>query len=136
MTTDKLYSKKVLLGKAVYAVLLPVLTEFIAMLFDVQNALIYIFIAVFFLGLAYAVPFMLTLKALQREKTDTVRMFVWSDFAYLLFPIIISTVISDSVFTVFNGDTKGLGFFSIVVIGVTVIITLVFWCLYLLFNRK
>jgi hypothetical protein len=70
MTTDKLYSSKCLIIKAVYVVLLPLLTELAGMLIDADNALLFLFFSMFFLGLLYTVPYLLTIQGIRREETD------------------------------------------------------------------
>jgi hypothetical protein len=138
MTTNKLYSGKFLIIKAVFAVLLPALTELAGVLFDAENALVFLFFSMFFMGLFYAVPFMLTLLGIRREESDKkeVRRFILYDFAIMLFPVIISTVVTESVFAIFNSDAHGLGFFSVLSIVILTLITLAFWLTYIVFRKK
>lgn len=141
MTINKLYSKKNLIIKTIFVISLPLLTQLMAMLFDSQNAIVFLFVTMFFLGLFYAVPFMLTFKALRSDVLDikageSLKKIIFIDFFYLLFPTIISTVIFDVLFLMLDNDSKGQGIFSILVISIVCLITLVFWLLYFLFRKK
>jgi len=138
MTTDKLYSGKFLIYKAVYAVLLPVLAELAGMLFDAENGLVLLFYVMFFMGLLYAAPFMLALQGIRREQADKkdIRRFMLCDGAFLLLPAIVSSVVSEAVFALFGGDARGLGFFSVLAICIFTLITLVFFFAYIVFKKK
>ncbi|HBR30547.1 MAG: hypothetical protein PHD46_04420 [Eubacteriales bacterium] len=141
MTINKLYSKKILLYKLVYAVCLPFLTELIAMLFDYENPVIYLFSAMFMLGLLYTAPFALTLRALRRapinkKAGESLRKIIFNDLVYVLIPIILSTILCDVVFLIIYPETKYQGVFSALVISIVVLITLSFWLLYRLFMKK
>lgn len=138
MTTNKLYSGKYLIIKVIYAVLLPFLTELAGMLFDAENALVFLFFSMFFMGLFYAVPFLMTLQGIRREEADKkeIRKFILYDFAFLLFPVIIATVLAESIFAVFNSDSHGLGFFSVLSIVILTLITLAFWLAYFVFRKR
>lgn len=108
------------------------------MLFNAENQLVFLFYVMFFMGLLYAVPFLLTLQGVRREVYDKkeVRRFMLCDFAFLLFPAVVSSVITETVFAVFNSDTRGLGFFSVLAISIFILITLVFWLTYIVFRKK
>jgi hypothetical protein len=134
MTTDKLYSKKFIIYKVIFAALLPLLTLLFSMLFDSDNAVIQLFATVFFMGLIYSAPYLLTLMVLRKEVAVGIGRLVFLDTVTLLFPIIISTVLCDAFFSVSGGQAQG--FFSVIVIGVVVMLTLVFWSLYMLFRKK
>lgn len=136
MTTDRFYNKRFLIYKAVYAVLLPTFTELFAMLFDTKNPLVYVFLVMFFMGLFYSVPFITSVNLIKKEKVVSIKKFVLLDFAYLLFPVIISVVVNDSVFSVMSSDTKGLGFFSVLAIPVLTFITLSLWTVYSIVKKK
>lgn len=136
MTIDRLYSKRYLLYKLTFVSLLPLLTELLATLFDAENAFVYLFVSIFLLGLAYTVPFLLTLKALRREAADSLGSIIIWDAAYLLFPAIISTVLCDAIFSMAGASSYGQGFFSMIVIAVLFLITASFWLLFLLFRKK
>jgi len=136
MTTDRFYNKRFLIYKAVYAVLLPTFTELFAMLFDTKNPLVYVFLVMFFMGVFYSVPFITSVNLIKKEKVVSIKKFVLLDFAYLLFPVIISVVVNDSVFSVMSSDTKGLGFFSVLAIPVLTFITLSLWTVYSIVKKK
>lgn len=141
MTINKLYSKKLLVYKLIYIVLLPFLTELIAMLFNFENALVYLFSVLFSLGLFYSLPFIFTLKALRKEPLDkkaggTLGKIILWDILYLLIPVVISTILCDSIFLILDADSRGQGVFSALVISIVVLITLAFWLLYRLLQKR
>ncbi|HAN21609.1 MAG: hypothetical protein A2Y15_05900 [Clostridiales bacterium GWF2_36_10] len=141
MTINKLYSKKILYKKTIYIILLPLIIELFAMLSDPQNAIIFLFVTMFFLGLFYALPFMLTLKVLCSDVLNTksgenLKKLILYDLLYLLCPIIISTVLCDSIFLILDSESIGQGIFSILTISIVLLITLIFWLLYFLFKKR
>lgn len=133
---DRLYLSKALILKAAYAAVLPLLTELVAMLFDPANAALFLFFVVFVLALAYTVPLLLSLRAILKEKADSLGKYMLLDGAFLLFPAIVSTVITETVFIIFDKPAYLQGFFSLLVICTVTLISLVFWLLYTLLNKR
>lgn len=140
MTINKLYSKKYLILKVVFACALPFVIELLAMLFDPSDAIMFFFLAMFTLGMIYAVPFVLTIRGLFRYRAKgakrlRVRKLMFMDFVTLLAPCTVATVFCDTIFAMTQNDQKGQGFFSIIVIGIIILLTLSFWLIYLITSR-
>ena len=75
-------------------------------------------------------------EANQETDKKEVRRFILFDFAFLLCPVIVSCVVSESIFAVFNSESKGLGFFSILSITILALITFALWLAYIVFRKK
>ena len=122
-----LYSRRFLILRAAYGVLLPIVYALVSYLAGAENTLAYVLISLFVLALLYAVPLCWTTWRLRRGPIAFVGPVILADALAYLLPVVLSCILTEAVQTVAAEDRTGAGFISLVIIVILTLISCVFW---------
>lgn len=130
MKLDAFYSRKWNIARAVLAALVPPLAQVPSLLISDDDTLLVLLLIMFISALLYALPFIATLSLIKLCRSTSCRHCIACDAAFLLAPVVLSSVIMDAVDAVINGVTVMTGSFSVIFGILYILITVCFWGLY------
>ena len=133
---DKLYSKQILILKAVCCFLLAPLSALLSFLISVEDSFVYILLSVVPIGCLYTVPFWLTLTYMKKYRVSEIGKYIIYDSIVSLIPAIFGALTFEIIFTVVNGKTAANGFVTLIFGLIFLIVSLIFWLMYWIFSYK
>lgn len=135
-TMDKLYSKQILILKAVCCLLLAPLYALISRLLTIEDGFVYILASIVPVICIYCIPFWISLTYINKYRVSTVWKYISWDAVICLAPSIFGTLFYEIIFTVVNGRSISDGFVTLIFSTIYIIISFVFWILYFIFSYK
>ncbi len=133
---DKLYSKPILVIKAVFNVLLSPLYMILSSLLTLEDGFLYVLFSCVPIGCLFTIPFWFSLNHIRAYRVNRIGKYIRYDAVSCLFPATLGVVFSEIFTVISNGQTAVDGMASIVFGSVFVIVACVFWLLYCLFSHK
>ena len=130
-----LYSKNVLIFKAVFCVMLAPLYLLISSLIKIEDPFLYIILSILPIGCLYTIPFWFTILNFKRHRMDGVKKYIMFDLFCCLIPAFLGMLFADIVYTVTNGTFSSDGIITILFAFEFVFITSLFWLGYYIFYR-
>ena len=128
-----MHTRKVLRIKLIFAVLLPVAFNAVSLFFA---DIIYQLTAFFVCALLFLVPFYATVFYIRQYRPSSLKGYFVSDILYLLFPAVVSSVVSELLSTLFTEDSPALGFASLALCGIFAAVMLFGWLMYAVAFRR
>ncbi len=133
---DKLYSKNALIIKAVACILLSPLYMLTSSLLDIQNAFIYVMVSIVPIGCLYTIPFWMSVAYLKKYRVSSIKKYILLDFLSCFITSFLGVLCSEIVLTVITADTSVAGLLTIIFAIIFLIISAIFWLIYLILARK
>ncbi len=135
---DRLYSRRALLLKACGELLLPVLVLLITSRSSDENPLAWLYLSATGVGSLYTIPFWCTLVCLRTcERRVRIRRLVALDALSCLLPPFASVLAYETVQAVRSAGASPLnGLYTLLLSGILLLISCLFWALYFLASRS
>ncbi|MBO5870490.1 MAG: hypothetical protein J6Q89_07055 [Clostridia bacterium] len=133
---DKLYSKQILILKAVCCFLLAPLSALLSFLISVEDGFMYILLSVVPIGCLYTVPFWASLAYIKKYLVAKIGKYAIYDSITCLIPAIFGALAFEIIFVVINGKTAANGFVTLIFSTIFLIVSLIFWLMYWIFSYK
>ena len=133
---DKLYSKRVIIYKAVLCALLAPLYALLSYSIPSDNFFLYLAVTTVPIGCIYTLPFWTTLNWIRKYRVEKIGKYMLLDFLLCLIPATFSFLLFEIITAILNGTTAADGFVTVIFFIVFIIISLVFWLLYFVFSRN
>ena len=128
-----MHTRKALRIKLIFAVLLPVAFNAVSLFFA---DIIYQLAAFFVCALLFLVPFYATVFYIRQYRPSSLKGYFVSDILYLLFPAVVSSVVSGLLATLFTEGCPALGFASLALCGIFAAVMLFGWLMYAVAFRR
>lgn len=137
MTMNKLYSNKALIIKAFYSALIPLIYPISAAVIDIKHPFVYIILSAIPIACLYSIQFILNLSIMRKQSSKNIKMgkYLLLDIGVSLSPSIVSILMCDIITSYLNGVIASAGFVTVIFISIFVILTLIFWGLYLIISK-
>lgn len=133
---DKLYSKQILIIKAVFCFLLSPLYSIFSYLIEVENAFLYVVLSLMPIACVYTIPFWVTLTFIKKYRVSKISKYAIIDLLSVTVPSFMGVLISEVINIISNGTSQLDGIVTLMLSAVFVLIALVFWLLYYVFSYK
>lgn len=133
---DKLYSKQILIIKAVFCFLLSPLYSIFSYLIEVENAFLYVVLSLMPIACVYTIPFWVTLTFIKKYRVSKISKYAIIDLLSVTVPSFMGVLTSEVIYIISNGTSQLDGFVTLMLSAVFVLIALVFWLLYYVFSYK
>lgn len=133
---DKLYSKQILILKAVCCLLLAPLYALLSRLLTIEDGFVYILVSIVPVMCVYCLPFWLSLSYIKKYRVSTIGIYVLWDAVVCLIPAFLGTLFYEIVFSIVNGRNVSDGFVTLIFTAIFCIISFIFWVLYFIFSYK
>lgn len=133
---DRLYSKQILIIKAVFCFLLSPLYSIFSSLIYTDNVFLYIVLSFMPIACIFTVPFWITLNYIKKYRVFKISKYVILDFVSVIAPSFMGVLISEVFYIVSNGRSNFDGIVTVMFSFIFIIIAVVFWLLYYLFSHK
>ena len=133
---DKLYSKQILILKAVCCFLLAPLSALLSFLISVDDSFVYILLSIVPIGCLYTIPFWATLSFVKKYRVARIGQYIVFDAVVCLIPAVFGALTFEIIFTVINGKTVSSGFVTLVFSFIFIIASAIFWLMYWIFSYK
>ena len=130
-----LYSKKILIFKAVFCVMLAPLYLLISSLITVEDPFLYIIVSILPIGCLYTIPFWFSLVSFKRIRIEGLKKYILLDLLSCLIPAFFGMLFADIVYTLANGISASDGILTLLFTFEFILITSIFWLGYWIFNR-
>jgi hypothetical protein len=133
---DKLYSKQILIIKAVFCFLLSPLYSIFSYLIEVENAFLYVVLSLMPIACVYTIPFWVTLTFIKKYRVSKISKYAIIDLLSVTVPSFMGVLTSEVIYIISNGTSQLDGIVTLMLSAVFVLIALVFWLLYYVFSYK
>ena len=133
---DKLYSKQILIIKAVFCFLLSPLYSIFSYLIEVENAFLYVVLSLMPIACVYTIPFWVTLTFIKKYRVSKISKYAIIDLLSVTVPSFMCVLTSEVIYIISNGTSQLDGIVTLMLSAVFVLIALVFWLLYYVFSYK
>lgn len=133
---DKLYSKQILIIKAVFCFLLSPLYSIFSYLIEVENAFLYVVLSLMPIACVYTIPFWVTLTFIKKYRVSKISKYAIIDLLSVTIPSFMGVLTSEVIYIISNGTSQLDGIVTLMLSAVFVLIALVFWLLYYVFSYK
>ena len=133
---DKLYSKQILIIKAVFCFLLSPLYSIFSYLIEVENAFLYVVLSLMPIACVYTIPFWITLTFIKKYRVSKISKYAIIDLLSVTVPSFMGVLTSEVIYIISNGTSQLDGIVTLMLSAVFVLIALVFWLLYYVFSYK
>ena len=133
---DKLYSKQILIIKAVFCFLLSPLYSIFSYLIEVENAFLYVVLSLMPIACVYTIPFWVTLTLIKKYRVSKISKYAIIDLLSVTVPSFMGVLTSEVIYIISNGTSQLDGIVTLMLSAVFVLIALVFWLLYYVFSYK
>ena len=133
---DKLYSKQILIIKAVFCFLLSPLYSIFSYLIEVENAFLYVVLSLMPIACVYTIPFWVTLTFIKKYRVSKISKYAIIDLLSVTVPSFMGVLTSEVIYIILNGTSQLDGIVTLMLSAVFVLIALVFWLLYYVFSYK
>ena len=133
---DKLYSKKVLVIKAVFCLLLAPLYTLISRILYFEDAFLHILISIVSTGCLFTIPFWFSLLFIKKHRVSKVGKYIVYDFIVCFAPSVLGILTSEIISTIVNGKMVSDGFVTLIFTVIFSLTAMLFWLLYWLFSYK
>ena len=133
---DKLYSKQILIIKAVFCFLLSPLYSIFSYLIEVENAFLYVVLSLMPIACVYTIPFWVTLTFIKKYRVSKISKYAIIDLLSVMVPSFMGVLTSEVIYIISNGTSQLDGIVTLMLSAVFVLIALVFWLLYYVFSYK
>ncbi|MBR5279015.1 MAG: hypothetical protein IKU23_07100 [Clostridia bacterium] len=130
-----IYSKKALIIKAIYAVIVTTIYLVVSFAIEIGNPFFYLVLCALPIACLYAVPFLINAAVLRKDNKKSIRKFILLDVITLLVPAVLGILLWDFIVSYTNNATNSAGFITAIFMIIFVVITLIFWCIYLIINK-
>lgn len=131
---DKLYSKQILIIKAVFCFLLSPLYSIFSYLIEVENAFLYVVLSLMPIACVYTIPFWVTLTFIKKYRVSKISKYAIIDLLSVTVPSFMGVLTSEVIYIISNGTSQLDGIVTLMLSAVFVLIALVFWLLYYVFS--
>ena len=133
---DKLYSKQILIIKAVFCFLLSPLYSIFSYLIEIENAFLYVVLSLMPIACVYTIPFWVTLTFIKKYRVSKISKYAIIDLLSVTVPSFMGVLTSEVIYIISNGTSQLDGIVTLMLSAVFVLIALVFWLLYYVFSYK
>ena len=133
---DKLYSKQILIIKAVFCFLLSPLYSIFSYLINVDNAFIYVVLSLMPFACIYTVPFWVSLTYIKNHRVLKIGKYALWDLFSVTIPSFLGVLFSEVIYILTYGKSAFDGIVTLMLTVIFIIIALVFWLLYYMFSYK
>ena len=133
---DKLYSKQILIIKAVFCFLLSPLYSIFSYLIEVENAFLYVVLSLMPIACVYTIPFWVTLTFIKKYRVSKISKYAIIDLLSVTVPSFLGVLTSEVIYIISNGTSQLDGIVTLMLSAVFILIALVFWLLYYVFSYK
>jgi hypothetical protein len=133
---DKLYSKQILIIKAVFCFLLSPLYSIFSYLIEVENAFLYVVLSLMPIACVYTIPFWVTLTFIKKYRVSKISKYAKIDLLSVTVQSFMGVLTSEVIYIISNGTSQLDGIVTLMLSAVFVLIALVFWLLYYVFSYK
>ncbi len=134
---ERLYSKRALIIKAVFCILLSPLYVIISSLINIENVFIYVIISAIPTACLYTIPFWLSLHyIIEYRIAGKIGKYILLDLGVCFAPAVLGILFSEVIYTVANKSTDAAGIITVIFSAIFIITTLIFWLFYFVFSRK
>jgi len=105
-------------------------------LLDIQNAYIYVMVSIVPIGCLYTIPFWMSAAYLKKYRVSSIKKYILLDFLSCFITAFLGVLCSEIVLTVVTADTSVAGLLTIIFAIIFLIISALFWLIYLILARK
>ncbi len=133
---DKLYSKQILILKAVSSILLAPIYALLSHLLTIEDGFVYILVSVVPIMCLYCIPFWLSLVQIIKFRVSHIGIYILWDATVCFVPAVLGTLFYEIIFSVVNGRSVTDGFVTLIFTIIFSVISLLFWLLYFVFSYK
>ena len=133
---DKLYSKPLLVIKAIYCICLCPLNVLISSYITVEDAFIYLMLCAVPVGCLFTVPFWFSAVYLKKYIVTKIGKYVLLDALSCVVPAIFGVLFTEIVYTIISETTVMAGIVTAIFTVIFIIVALVFWLIYLILSRQ
>ena len=133
---DKIYSKQILIIKAVFCFLLSPLYSIFSYLINVDNVYIYVILSLMPIACIYTIPFWISLSYIKKYRVCKVRRYAYMDFVSVTLPSFAGVLTSEIVYIVSNGKSVLDGIVTLMLSMIFILIAFAFWIMYYIFSYK
>lgn len=133
---DKLYSKQILIIKAVFCFLLSPLYSIFSYLLNVENAFLYVVFSLMPIACIYTVPFWVSLSYIKKHRVYKIGKYIVYDLVSVTLPSFMGILFSEIFYIFSNGKGDFDGILTVMFSLIFIIISGVFWLLYYMFSYK
>ena len=131
----KLYSKRSLVIKAIFCLMLAPIYMLASSLVNIDDAFIFTVVGIVPIGCLYTIPFWFTAVYLKKYRCDSLKKILLYDFISCVCPAFFGMLFSEIIYTIVNGTSFVDGIVTVIFAFVFLIITLVFWISYFICIR-
>ena len=133
---DKLYSKRILIIKAVFCFLLSPLYSIFSYLINVNNVFLYVVLSLMPIACIFTIPFWLSFSYIKKHRVFKIGKYALYDLFSVTVPSFLGVLLSEVIYILNNGKNSFDGIVTLMLSVIFIIISLVFWLLYYIFSYK
>ncbi len=133
---DRLYSKNALIIKAATCVMLSPLCILVSSLIDIQNPFVYIMVTLVPIGCLYTIPFWMSVSYLSKYRIKSIKKYILLDILSCFVSATLGVLCTEIVYTVIYADTSVAGMLTLIFAVIFLIISAIFWLMYLILSHK
>ncbi len=133
---DKLYSKQILIIKAVFCFLLSPLYSIFSYFINIENAFLFVVLSLMPIACIYTIPFWISLNYIKKHRVCKIRKYAIMDFASVTIPSFMGVLTSEVIYILSNGKSALDGIVTVMLSLIFVFIAIIFWFMYYIFSYK
>lgn len=133
---DKLYSKQILIIKAVFCFLLSPLYSIFSYFINIENAFLFVVLSLMPIACIYTIPFWISLNYIKKHRVCKIRKYAIMDFVSVTIPSFMGVLTSEVIYILSNGKSALDGIVTAMLSLIFVFIAVVFWFMYYIFSYK
>lgn len=132
---DKFYSKRALIYKTSFSLMLAPLYALLSMTVKIEDAFLYLIVSILPIGCLYTVPFWPSLVTVKKYRVPKIGKYVILDILACLLPAFCGILLFDIITALVNGTSFADGFSTLIFSVIFSLVSFVFWLLYLLLSK-
>ena len=133
---DKLYSKRILIIKAVFCFLLSPLYSIFSYLINIENVYLYVVMSLMPVACVYTVPFWLSVSFIKKHRVVKIGRYIKLDIISVLIPSFFGILMSEIIYIFTYGKSVIDGIVTLMYSIIFVLIAVLFWFAYYIFSYK
>ena len=133
---DKLYSKASLFVKAAVCFMLTPLFFAITYALNSELLLFYFILSAIPVGCLYTIPFWISVSFVRKYKVGNIKRYIFLDIISCYLPAVFGSLVTEVIDSVIRQSTEMAGLITVMFSIILLLITLIFWLMYLLYSRN